>query len=232
MRRRIPYIVVGGMKFYERAEVKDVLAYLRLAARPEDDLAFRRVVNVPARGIGAATLDRLAAAARESGPVLVGGLGEPAPGLTERARTALARFRAVVARPPREGGDLDALGPARAPARRSPATPRSTRAPRTARTSRAARTSRSCCPPRASSSAATRRARRSPSTSTPSRSRPTPTPRASRRRRDALDAPRRQGPRVRDGLRRRASRRATCRTASPPRTRTSSRRSGACSTSA
>ena len=48
------------MKFYERAEVKDVLAYLRLAARPEDDLAFRRVVNVPARGIGAATLDRLA----------------------------------------------------------------------------------------------------------------------------------------------------------------------------
>src|SRR5450755_4486396 len=63
VRRRIPYIVVGGMKFYDRAEVKDALAYLRLAVRPEDDLAFRRVVNVPARGIGAATLDRIAEAA-------------------------------------------------------------------------------------------------------------------------------------------------------------------------
>ena len=54
LRRRIAYVVVGGMKFYERAEVKDALAYLRLAVRPEDDLAFRRVVNVPARGIGSA----------------------------------------------------------------------------------------------------------------------------------------------------------------------------------
>ncbi len=58
VRRRIPYVVVGGMKFYERAEVKDALAYLRLAGRPDDDLAFRRVVNVPARGIGQTTLDQ------------------------------------------------------------------------------------------------------------------------------------------------------------------------------
>jgi DNA helicase-2/ATP-dependent DNA helicase PcrA len=95
VRRRIPYVVVGGMKFYERAEVKDVLAYLRLAARPDDDLAFRRVVNVPARGIGAATLDRLAAAARETGHSWWQVSENPA-GLTERARTALARFREVV----------------------------------------------------------------------------------------------------------------------------------------
>ncbi len=95
VRRRIPYVVVGGMKFYERAEVKDVLAYLRLAARPEDDLAFRRVVNVPARGIGAATLDRLAAAAREAGRSWWEVSKDP-PGLTERARTALARFRGIV----------------------------------------------------------------------------------------------------------------------------------------
>ena len=116
VRRRIPYVVVGGMKFYERAEVKDVLAYLRLAARPEDDLAFRRVVNVPARGIGAATLDRLAAAARETGRSWWE-VSENPQGLTERARTALSRFREVVARPPREGRDLDAVGPPRAPAR-------------------------------------------------------------------------------------------------------------------
>jgi DNA helicase-2/ATP-dependent DNA helicase PcrA len=95
VRRRIPYVVVGGMKFYERAEVKDVLAYLRLAARPEDDLAFRRVVNVPARGIGAATLDRLAAAARETGRSWWEVSADLA-GVTERARTALTRFRSVV----------------------------------------------------------------------------------------------------------------------------------------
>jgi DNA helicase-2/ATP-dependent DNA helicase PcrA len=95
VRRRIPYIVVGGMKFYERAEVKDVLAYVRLAARPEDDLAFRRVVNVPARGIGAATLDRLAAAARETGRSWWE-VSENPSGLTERAKTALSRFREIV----------------------------------------------------------------------------------------------------------------------------------------
>ncbi|HTR04733.1 MAG TPA: UvrD-helicase domain-containing protein [Thermoanaerobaculia bacterium] len=95
VRRRIPYVVVGGMKFYERAEVKDVLAYLRLAARPEDDLAFRRVVNVPARGIGAATLDRLAAVVRETGWSWWEA-SEDLSGVTERARTALARFREVV----------------------------------------------------------------------------------------------------------------------------------------
>jgi DNA helicase-2/ATP-dependent DNA helicase PcrA len=95
VRRRIPYVVVGGMKFYERAEVKDVLAYLRLAARPDDDLAFRRVVNVPARGIGAATLDRIGRAARETGKSWWEASRNLA-GLTERARTALTRFRGIV----------------------------------------------------------------------------------------------------------------------------------------
>ena len=96
VRRRIPYVVVGGMKFYERAEVKDALAYLRLAARPHDDLAFRRVVNVPARGIGQATLDHLAKAARDRGVSWWEASAEPPPELTERARTALGRFRALV----------------------------------------------------------------------------------------------------------------------------------------
>jgi ATP-dependent DNA helicase UvrD/PcrA len=96
LRRRIPYVVVGGMKFYERAEVKDALSYLRLAVRPEDDLAFRRVVNVPARGIGSATLDRIAEAARESGRSWWEVSGEALPGLSDRARLALRRFRAVI----------------------------------------------------------------------------------------------------------------------------------------
>ena len=95
LRRRIPYVVVGGMKFYERAEVKDALAYLRLAVRSEDDLAFRRVVNVPARGIGAATLDRIAQSARESGRSWWEASADPG-GLTDRARVALGRFRATI----------------------------------------------------------------------------------------------------------------------------------------
>lgn len=96
VRRRIPYIVVGGMKFYERAEVKDALAYLRLAARPEDDLAFRRVVNVPARGLGSATLEKIAEASRATGRSWWEVSGDALPGLTDRARVGLDRFRRLV----------------------------------------------------------------------------------------------------------------------------------------
>jgi ATP-dependent DNA helicase UvrD/PcrA len=96
VRSRIPYIVIGGMKFYERAEVKDALSYMRLAVRPEDDLAFRRVVNVPARGIGGATLDRIAAAARESGRSWWEISASPPAGLTDRARLSLDRFRRLI----------------------------------------------------------------------------------------------------------------------------------------
>jgi DNA helicase-2/ATP-dependent DNA helicase PcrA len=96
VRRRIPYVVVGGMKFYERAEVKDALSYLRLAVRPDDDLAFRRVVNVPARGIGAATLDRISSASAAAGRSWWEVSGEALPGLADRARVALRRFRTLV----------------------------------------------------------------------------------------------------------------------------------------
>ncbi len=57
----IPYVIVGGVRFYDRAEVKDVLAYLRLMLNPEDDVSFLRVVNTPTRKIGKTTLDRLTA---------------------------------------------------------------------------------------------------------------------------------------------------------------------------
>jgi DNA helicase-2/ATP-dependent DNA helicase PcrA len=66
----IPYRVYGGMRFFERAEVKNALAYLRLLAAPEDDGAFLRVVNFPPRGIGARTLEQLQDAARASGTTL------------------------------------------------------------------------------------------------------------------------------------------------------------------
>jgi DNA helicase-2/ATP-dependent DNA helicase PcrA len=66
----IPYRVYGGMRFFERAEVKNALAYLRLVAVPEDDAAFLRVVNFPPRGIGARTLEHLTDAARAQGTTL------------------------------------------------------------------------------------------------------------------------------------------------------------------
>jgi DNA helicase II / ATP-dependent DNA helicase PcrA len=61
---RIPYKVYGGLRFYERAEIKDALAYLRLISNRNDDPSFERVVNLPTRGIGAKTLDALRASAR------------------------------------------------------------------------------------------------------------------------------------------------------------------------
>jgi len=63
----VPYVVVGGTRFYDRAEIKDVLSYLRLLVNPKDDQALRRVVNRPARGIGKTTIDRAQDYARRYG---------------------------------------------------------------------------------------------------------------------------------------------------------------------
>jgi len=65
--RGIPYVIVGSVEFYKRKEVKDVLAYVRVARNPSDDGALRRIINVPARGIGAKTQERLFAAALARG---------------------------------------------------------------------------------------------------------------------------------------------------------------------
>ena len=64
----IPYQVYGGLRFFERAEVKHALAYLRLIENPNDDTSFLRVVNFPARGIGARTIEQLQDAARAERP--------------------------------------------------------------------------------------------------------------------------------------------------------------------
>ena len=66
-KRNLPYRIYGGHSFYERAEIKDMLAYFKLAVNPQDNESFRRVINVPARGIGETTLDRLATAAATAG---------------------------------------------------------------------------------------------------------------------------------------------------------------------
>ena len=60
----IPYVIYGGLRFYERAEVKDALAYLRVLCGPADSVAFKRIVNVPARGIGKTTVEKVEGAAQ------------------------------------------------------------------------------------------------------------------------------------------------------------------------
>ncbi|MBI5017949.1 MAG: UvrD-helicase domain-containing protein [Deltaproteobacteria bacterium] len=67
LRRRIPYVVYGGLRFYDRKEIKDALAYLRLVLNPDDPAAFQRIVNTPARGIGKSTVDRILEEARRRG---------------------------------------------------------------------------------------------------------------------------------------------------------------------
>jgi DNA helicase-2/ATP-dependent DNA helicase PcrA len=63
--RDLPYVVVGGMRFFDRAEIKNLIAYLRAIVNPEDGIAVQRIINVPARGIGDATVNRIAALAHE-----------------------------------------------------------------------------------------------------------------------------------------------------------------------
>lgn len=65
-KRNIPYRIYGGLSFYQRKSVKDVIAYFRLALNPHDEEAFRRVVNYPARGIGDTTLDKITIASRDN----------------------------------------------------------------------------------------------------------------------------------------------------------------------
>ena len=74
VKNRIPYTVVGGMKFYERKEIKDVLAYLKLIDNPSDGLSLKRIINVPSRGIGEKTIEKIEAFSREKGLPLYEGL--------------------------------------------------------------------------------------------------------------------------------------------------------------
>jgi DNA helicase II / ATP-dependent DNA helicase PcrA len=96
MRERIPYKIIGGVRFYERKEIKDALAYLKLIINPHDDVSLRRVINVPARGIGKGVMDSLHAvdpdAVRaDAPPLLAAGLQD-----ISSARSLWARVVYVV----------------------------------------------------------------------------------------------------------------------------------------
>ena len=125
LRYGVPYQVVGGMKFYQRQEVKDIIAYLRLIANPDDDVSLSRVINLPTRGIGQRTLDHLARTARDAGTsqfaaiealsadalsqdggAMQGAVVSP---FTARARTALIGFGNLINGIASEREELDLL---------------------------------------------------------------------------------------------------------------------------
>jgi DNA helicase-2/ATP-dependent DNA helicase PcrA len=108
---RLPYKVYGGLRFFERAEIKDALAYLRLIANRDDDNSFERVVNLPVRGIGARTLDILRERAKGAGSSLWRAAGALLAEAAEgggagRGAAALHGFLALVERLARDSADM------------------------------------------------------------------------------------------------------------------------------
>ncbi|MER1968612.1 UvrD-helicase domain-containing protein [Castellaniella sp. GW247-6E4] len=100
---RVPYRVYGGQRFFERQEVKHVLAYLRLIDNPHDDTSWMRVVNLPARGIGARTLEQQADLAAQYGVSLAGAV----PYVAGKSGANLARFAALIQGMAHEAQSLD-----------------------------------------------------------------------------------------------------------------------------
>ncbi len=94
----IPYHMVGGMRFYERMEVKDILAYLKVLVNPADEVSLKRIINVPARGIGHATVDKVAELAFRKGIILYDAFSEASTSglLSTGPRGKIAGFMALM----------------------------------------------------------------------------------------------------------------------------------------
>ena len=105
---RIPYRVYGGLRFFERQEIKDALAYLRLISHREDDSAFERIVNRPTRGIGARTVEMMRSYARANACSLWRAAGALASGeLPGRAASAVMAFLNLIERMAKDTAELD-----------------------------------------------------------------------------------------------------------------------------
>ena len=101
MREEIPYIIIGGLKFYDRKEIKDILAYLHVIANPRDDLHLMRIINVPRRGLGSTNLNRLAEFAAAQGLSIMEVVSNAellyqVQGLNQRFRAGIREFAAMM----------------------------------------------------------------------------------------------------------------------------------------
>lgn len=98
MKNAIPYTIVGGLKFYDRKEIKDILAYLRVIFNPADTISLLRIINVPRRGIGDTTIGRLIEHADKNGMTLFDVVSNPelVPGLTARAIKPLESLATLI----------------------------------------------------------------------------------------------------------------------------------------
>ena len=97
-RYKVPYNVIGTVRFYERREIKDVLAYLRVLCNPDDNISLRRVINLPRRGIGSVTLDRIGRFAEDRELSFFDALGrvDQVPGLAARSANAVRSFLKIL----------------------------------------------------------------------------------------------------------------------------------------
>lgn len=98
MKRQIPYKLVGGVNFYSRKEIKDLVAYLKLVQNPTDDVAFRRIINTPKRGIGDATIAKIETYANKRGESLYSAILslDQIDGLSKRAKNNLKEFSSII----------------------------------------------------------------------------------------------------------------------------------------
>lgn len=98
LQHRVPYQIIGGVRFYDRKEIKDIIAYLRLLYQPNDRMSFSRVVNIPTRGVGAASLEKFFAWQAASGLDIISALmnSSQTSTLTARAKTSLAAFGEIL----------------------------------------------------------------------------------------------------------------------------------------
>ncbi len=112
VRRDIPYKVVGGTRFYDRREVKDMLAYLRAVANPQDEVSLKRIVNVPKRGVGDTSIDRLDRWARSHNQPFSAALAQAEQaGVTGKALSGLRRLEELLAELREATTGPDAMGP-------------------------------------------------------------------------------------------------------------------------
>lgn len=96
LHKKIPYQIIGSLKFYEREEIKDLLAFLALCANPKDEIAFRRIVNKPARGLGPTTQNKIVDAAKAQSQDLIKASKDLSASLSKKAREGVEQFYTLI----------------------------------------------------------------------------------------------------------------------------------------